>query len=358
MRRDGVFGHMLATVLLATVLATSSPSLTPGPEVVLNPFFFRYPSALSIGGTRDALVVGGTTIVGNDFQAFYQVVDSAPHDRVLLTGHSQDVQVVTRGAETLVAWRDANGTETLFPFHPAAVMRHVDNGIFYFAIPTPDGFRVFAHDLFSNVSSVTINVDGSSIGPSIDLDYFPGPGVQTRTDFVAAGFIPSGTALVVTPAGEATGSRVLDSGPFAGAFVSVAANGDSAVFLNQTTISLHTVLVDLAGTPRPAAPQRILISPASATFEAASIVWTGANYLVVWTEKGSGRVRNIRGLLLGDDGLPAGEIFTIAANAEAPAVTGLGRGEAAVAYVTVGEAFPRLILRRLSPPAQHRRAVR
>lgn len=350
---------MLAAVVLAAVLATSSPSLTIGPEIVLDPFFFRYPSALSIGGTRDALVVSGTTIVGNDFQAFYQVVDSAPHDRVLLTGHSQDVQVVTRAGETLVAWRDANGTETLFPFHPAAVIRHVDNGIFYFAIPTPDGFRVFAHDLFANVSSVTMNADGSSIGPSVNLDYFPGPGLQTRTDFVSGGFISSGAALLVTPAGEGTGTRVLESGPFAGAFVSVAANGDSAVFLNQTTISLHTVLVDLAGTPRPAAPHRILISPAAATIEAASIVWTGANYLVVWTERGPGRARSIRGLLLGDDGLPAGEIFTIAANAEAPAVTGLGRGEAAVVYVTVDEAFPRLVVRRLSPPLPpHRRAVR
>jgi len=358
MRSDGVFAGMFAAAILATVLAATAPSLTPGPEVVLNPFFFRYPSALSIGGTRDAILVGGTTIVGNDFQAFYQVVDSAPHDRVLLTGHSQDVQVVTRGAETLVAWRDAHGTETLFPFHPAAVMRHVDNGIFYSAIPTPDGFRVFAHDLFANVSSVTINADGSSISAPIDLDYFPGPGVQTRTDFVAGGFISSGAALLVTPAGEATGTRVLESGPFAGAFVSVAANGDSAVFLNQTTISLHSVLVDLAGTPRPAAPQRILISPAAATVEASSIVWTGANYLVVWTEKGPGRARNIRGLLLGDDGTAAGGIFTIAANAEGPAVTGLGRGEAAVAYVTVDGAFPRLVVRHLSPPLTHRRAVR
>ena len=350
---------MFAAAMLAAVLATSSPSLTPGPEVVLDPLFLRYPAtAPSIGGTRDAIVVAGTTITGSDPQAFYQIVDSASHDRVFLTGRSQSAQVVTRGAETLVAWRDPSGTQILFPFHPDAVTRHVDNGIFFFAIPTPDGFRVFAHDLFANVSSVTINADGSSIGAPVDLLYAVPPAVQSRAHFVFGGYLSQPT-LFVTPVGQ-TGVQSIEGPQLYGGFIAAAANADSAVFLSQTTIGLETVAVDLAGEPRVTASQRILSTDALTT-DLPSMAWTGTNYLVVWTEKVAGRARSIRGLLLDRDGKPAGAPFTIAANAEAPAVAGLGGGEAAIVYVTADDALPlpRLVLRRLSPPLPpHRRAVR
>src|SRR5207253_9914083 len=114
MRRVGVLARMFAAAMLAAVLATS-PTPSIGPEVVLDPFFRRYPAALSIGGTRDAIVVAGTTITGNDSQAFYQIVDNAPRDRVFLTGRSRVAQVVTCCAETLVGWRDPSGTQMLFP---------------------------------------------------------------------------------------------------------------------------------------------------------------------------------------------------------------------------------------------------
>jgi hypothetical protein len=359
MRRHGVSGRMFAAVMLAAVLATAAPSLTPGPEVVLDPLFFRVPTEpLSIGGTRDAIVVTGTAIVGNALQAFYQIVDSAPHDRVFLTGRSQSTQVVTSGTETLVAWRDPSGTQILFPLHPDAVAHHVDNGIFFFAIPTPDGFRVFAHDLFANVSSVTINADGSSVGASVDLLYAMPPAVQSRTHFVFGGVLFQ-PALLVTPVGQTSVQAIEGPRVFNG-YISGATNvnADSAVFLSQTTIGIDSVAVDLAGEPRVTASQRIFTS--DAIIGPVSMAWTGTNYVVVWSEKGADRTHTVRGLLLDGDGKPAGAPFTIAANAEAPVVAGLGRAEAAVVYVDTDAALllPRLVLRRLSPPVVHRRAVR
>lgn len=366
MRGAGVLRAMFATVLLASVLSVASPTLTPGPEVVLDPLFLRYPRApLSIGGTRDAIVVAGTTIVGNDVQAFYQVVDGAPRDRVYLTGRSQYAQVATSGADTLVAWDDPTGTEIRFPFHPGEGTRHVANGMFGFAIPTPDGFRVFSNDRFGDFSSVTISADGSSIGMTTELLYASAPAVQSRTHLVFGGALPSADALYGFPPGffvspaNGTSVEIVQGQRWNGPFLAAATKGDSAVFLMQTTLGFETIAVDLAGEPRVSAPQRILITNDTTT-TSPSMAWTGANYLVVWNEKAADRTSSVRGLLLDDAGKPAGAPFLIAANAEAPAVTGLGRGEAAVVYVTTETAtpLPQLVLRRLSPPpGAHRRAA-
>ena len=356
---------MLAAPILAAILSIASPSLTLGPEVVLDSFFRRYPTPLSIGGTRDALVVAGTTFAGtSDPQAFYRIVDGAPRDRVLLTGRSEGPQVVTNGAETLVAWGDPTGTQVLFPFHPNAVTHHVDNGIFFFAMPTPDGFRVFAHDRFFDVSSVAIAADGSSIGPSIDLLYAAPPAVQSRGYFVFLGGLPTNgvlnfaqPALFATPDQHDFEVIATLSVNRPGDPAAVASKGDSAVFLMQDLRGLATWAVDLTGQPRVTSSHRLFDSvPVLASL---SLAWTGTNYVVVWAERAGDGTRSVRGLLLDDDGEAAGAPFTIAENAEAPAVTGLGRGEAAVVYATLDEVPPRLVLRRLSPPLPpHRRAVR
>jgi len=372
MHGRGVFARMFATAVLAAVLATASPSLTPGPEVVLDPLFLRYPAALSIGGMRDAIVVAGTTINGSNPQAFYQVIESVPRDRVFLPSLSQNVQVVTSGAETLLAWRDATGTQVLFPLHADAVVRHIDNTAFYFAIPTPDGFRVFSTNLINNVSSVAINADGSSTNVPVAFGEARPPAAQSRTHFVIWSSLPSGDALFpgppvlyATPVGQ-TDVEVIDVPFFTGRAYSVARNGDSAMFLIQNAAGLETVAVDLAGKPHPAASRQIvestaILQPSSMAWTGTPslLSWTGTNYLAVWTEKGDRGARNVRGLLLDREGKAAGVPFTIAANAEAPALAGLGGGEAAVVYVTADEGLPRLVLRRLSPPPPaHRRAVR